>query len=117
MTALQLQMSRCHLDSWPLSLTDRRVSLSRHYVKARVTMVSDALTPLIDQQISYGYRPDVGASYEQGVVSFRNKILKRHPAGGIFSETLLEPAALRPSGLAVIRVDGVVQYDLQVSRR
>ena len=101
------------IDSWPLSVSHRQTSLSKPYTEARIDMVSDALTRFINQQISYGHGPDVGARNEQGVVPFRNKVLERHPAGGIFSESLLEPATLIPSGLAVIRVDGVIQSDLQ----
>lgn len=101
------------VESWLLSVSHRQISLSKSYTEARIDMAPNALTRFIDQQISYGYGPDVGARDEQGVIAFGNKVLERHPTGGILSETLLEPAALRPSGLAVIRVDGLVQDDLQ----
>lgn len=51
----------------------------------------------------------------QGVVSYIDEVLTRHPRRGVCSKIVLKFGALIPAGLTVICVEGVVQYYLQTA--
>ena len=72
-------------------------------------------TCFIDEQILDLHRPEVGSLNVECVIALVEQILAGHPGDSICSELLLEKRALLPTGLAVIRVDSVVQNYLQAN--